>query len=137
MRALSRREFIRLAGQGLLAGSGILGVGILIRFLGYQAEPTQPAEFDLGSASDFPLGSRTNFPDIPALLVHTENGFMALSLICTHLGCTLEQKADLYSCPCHGSRFDESGKVLQGPATKGLTVLRVEVNALGHLILFV
>lgn len=137
MRAFTRHEFLKLTGQGLLAGSGLLGLGMLIRFLGYQAESPQPTEFDLGLATGFPVGSRTNLPDIPAVLIHTGTGFLALSLTCTHLGCTLEPEEDIYACPCHGSQFDESGNVLHGPATKGLTVLRVEINDQGHVVLFV
>ena len=46
----------------------------------------------------------------------------ALSPTCTHLGCrvnfnTAERSWD---CPCHGSRFDVEGRVLQGPAVKDL-----------------
>lgn len=137
MRTLSRRDFMKLTGQGILAASGILGLGILVRFLGYQSESPQPTEFDLGLASDYPVGSRTKLPDIPAVLVHTENGFMAMSLICTHLGCTLEPKADSFSCPCHGSQFDENGTVINGPAKNNLTFLQVEENDQGHVILFV
>ncbi len=137
MRDLSRRDFMKLTGQGLLAGSGILGLGIIIRFLGFQTEASRPSEFDLGLSSDYPVGSRTNLSEIPAVLVHTEEGFTALSLTCTHLGCTLEKKEDIYSCPCHGSKFDENGKVLHGPASKELTVLQVEENEQGHVILFV
>jgi len=136
MSAFSRRDFFKLAGQGLLAVSGILGLGTLIRFLGFQPESPHPTKLDLGLATDYPIGSRTSLPDVPAVLVHSDTGFTALSLTCTHLGCTLEQKTDNFSCPCHGSRFDVNGKVLHGPATKGLTVLRVEENDLGHVILF-
>lgn len=46
----------------------------------------------------------------------------AVSATCTHLGCqvsfnTAERSWD---CPCHGSRFDVDGHVLQGPAIKEL-----------------
>jgi Rieske Fe-S protein len=46
----------------------------------------------------------------------------AVSPTCTHLGCrvafnTAERSWD---CPCHGSRFDVDGRVLQGPAVKDL-----------------
>ncbi len=38
---------------------------------------------------------------------------------CPHLGCALHWNAEEHSwdCSCHGSRFDESGKVLDNPAT--------------------
>lgn len=44
----------------------------------------------------------------------------ALSLICTHLGCTVQVNPDGLTCPCHGSRFDLSGQVLSGPAPRAL-----------------
>ena len=136
MNTINRHEFIKLAGQGLLALSGILGFGMLVRFLGYQSEVDTQTEFDLGLASDYPVGTRTHFLNIPAVLIHNDTGFSALSLECTHLGCTLEQNKENYSCPCHGSHFDESGVVLQGPAVKGLAHLSVEQDDRGHLILF-
>lgn len=39
---------------------------------------------------------------------------------CTHLGCALEwnRQEHAWECPCHGSRFSESGKVLENPAQK-------------------
>ncbi len=45
-----------------------------------------------------------------------DSGFYALSLVCTHLGCTVTVTEDDLACPCHGSRFDRQGKVLKGPA---------------------
>ena len=58
------------------------------------------------------------------MAVHRDdNGELhAVSARCTHLGCyvawnTAERSWD---CPCHGSRFDADGRVIQGPATKDL-----------------
>lgn len=135
MSNFSRRDFLKLAGEGLLAASGILGLGIFTRFLGYQAEPPAQTEFDLGLASDYPVGSRTILPNVPAILVRSEIGFTALSMLCTHLGCTLEAKPDGFSCPCHGSHFDAAGKVIYGPAKKNLVSLRIEQDEQGHVIL--
>jgi len=132
----SRRDFLKLARAGSLWLSGALSLGGLFRFLDYEPNPAPQTEFDLGSADDYPLGSRTFLPDIPALLLHTESGFSALSLTCTHLGCTVEQTVDGFACPCHASRFDADGKVTHGPASQSLRALRVEVTETGNLVLY-
>ncbi len=52
-----------------------------------------------------------------------ENGVAYfVSTKCTHLGCQLEWNQDELSwdCPCHGSRFDYKGKIINNPALKNL-----------------
>lgn len=52
-----------------------------------------------------------------------DNGQLhAVSLRCTHLGCLVRFNAAerSWDCPCHGSRFDVDGAVLEGPATRPL-----------------
>lgn len=49
-----------------------------------------------------------------------ENEYIALSPICTHLGCRVRKARDGFDCPCHGSRYDLRGQVLNGPATRPL-----------------
>jgi Rieske Fe-S protein len=137
MKDFNRRDFLKLARDGFLWLSGVIALGGLFRFLDFDPNPAPQTEFDIGSADDYPLGSRTFLPDIPALLIHTESGFAALSLTCTHLGCTVEQTADGFTCPCHNSRFDADGMATHGPASKPLRQLRVEVTDGGDLKLFV
>ena len=136
MPELSRRDFLKLARDGFLYLSGALALGGLLRFLDFDPNPEAKTEFDLGHVSDYPLNSRTILSDPPAVLLHNDKGFSALSLVCTHLGCTLKNEVQGFACPCHGSRFDMNGNVLHGPATKHLQTLRVEVTDEDNLKLF-
>ena len=52
-----------------------------------------------------------------------ENGKeFIVSTKCSHLGCELHWNADelTWDCPCHGSRFDYKGKLIEGPANKDI-----------------
>jgi cytochrome b6-f complex iron-sulfur subunit len=135
MKKLSRRDFLKLATNSLLGLSGALSLGGLIRFLSYEMEPAPPSQYDLGSAGDYPQGSRTLLMHIPVVLIHNNDGYLAFSLVCTHLGCTVEQKDGEYECPCHGSKYDGKGHVTKGPSNMPLKRLRVEVNEPGNIIL--
>jgi len=135
MSDLSRRDFLKFITTALLTISGALGIGALFSFLNYQTEPAVKTEFDIGLKENYPIGSRSLIPDVPALLIHSQSGYSALSLVCTHLGCTVEQKDFGFGCPCHGSRYDANGKVLRGPAQKPLRSLHVEITPDQHLIL--
>ncbi|HTP09669.1 MAG TPA: Rieske 2Fe-2S domain-containing protein [Anaerolineae bacterium] len=110
-------------------------MGAVLRFLDYQNEPARRTEFDLGPVENYAPGSRTPITEAQAILLHTASGFIALSTTCPHLGCTVEDTAEGFICPCHNSRFDQAGTLLQGPATRSLTVLRVEQTTQGHLLL--
>lgn len=136
MKNISRRDFLKLSTNALLALSGLLGVGGLIRYLGYQSDPTPQSDFDIGPASKYPLLSRTVIAHIPAVVIHDKKGLRALSLVCSHLGCTIEERNFGFECPCHSSRYDLNGAVLKGPSTTDLRKLRVEESEDGHLHVF-
>lgn len=63
-----------------------------------------------------------------AVYVDERGGAHATSAICPHLGCYVRfNKAESsWDCPCHGSRFDIDGKVINGPSVQGLR--QVDVN---------
>lgn len=54
----------------------------------------------------------------------------AVSITCTHMGCTLKWNPaeTSWDCPCHGSRFTHAGDVIEGPATQPLASIPVEVG---------
>ncbi|MBD1906722.1 MULTISPECIES: FAD-dependent oxidoreductase [Cyanophyceae] len=56
----------------------------------------------------------------------TPQGNEAISLSCTHQGCTVGLADDgKFHCPCHGAVFDSEGRVIKGPATRDLSRFKV------------
>jgi glycine/D-amino acid oxidase-like deaminating enzyme/nitrite reductase/ring-hydroxylating ferredoxin subunit len=53
------------------------------------------------------------------------------SAVCPHLGCVVKwnNSESSWDCPCHGSRFDTDGNVLNGPARSGLKPVKISANA--------
>ncbi len=136
-KTLSRHRFLSWLVKGSLAGSALLGLGALGRFISFQSEQSPPSQYDLGPASDFPAGSRKPISAAHAIVIHNEQGISAFSLVCPHLGCQVNVNISGFACPCHGSRFQADGSLRNGPASRPLTALRVEVNLEDHLILYV
>ena len=76
--------------------------------------------------SDIPLRGALVYKQSRVVVVRRENEIYALSLVCTHLGCTVNVTAENLVCPCHGSVFDRDGNVLKGPSDKPLERLKTE-----------
>lgn len=60
-----------------------------------------------------------------ALYKSPEGALNALSPVCTHAGCIVawNDAEKSWDCPCHGGRYDSSGKVLTGPPQKDLKAI--------------
>jgi len=56
------------------------------------------------------------------IVVNTGSGYIALSSVCTHQGCTVgyEPTSGNILCPCHGSQFTKTGSIVNGPAATPL-----------------
>jgi glycine/D-amino acid oxidase-like deaminating enzyme/nitrite reductase/ring-hydroxylating ferredoxin subunit len=109
----------RISPRGLPALARI-GTGVGLDLVGDRLAPGQA-----GSALEVPPGEtrvirsgteRTGVYRDPDGVVH------AVSVRCTHLGCLVRFNAaeTSWDCPCHGSRFDVTGAVLEGPAVHPL-----------------
>jgi glycine/D-amino acid oxidase-like deaminating enzyme/nitrite reductase/ring-hydroxylating ferredoxin subunit len=61
---------------------------------------------------------------------HEDGSLSAVSPRCTHLGCIVHfnDAERTWDCPCHGSRFDLDGHVIDGPASDDLDVVRLGVD---------
>ncbi|HAA33126.1 MAG TPA: UDP-galactopyranose mutase [Cyanobacteria bacterium UBA8553] len=54
----------------------------------------------------------------------------AISLTCTHQGCTVQRQVDgKFLCPCHGALYDAKGQVLAGPAKRDLPRFKIAQRA--------
>ncbi len=58
----------------------------------------------------------------------TDTVYLALSKLCTHSNCTVTYNSSSKDipCPCHGSKFNTDGAVLNGPATSALKKYNVK-----------
>jgi thiosulfate dehydrogenase [quinone] large subunit len=100
-----------------------------------------PSGTAVGAASSVPVGGSAAFTDPasgdPALVIQqTADDFVAFDAVCPHAGCTVayQASAKIIACPCHGSEFNpRSGAVVQGPATTGLTSIKIIKGANGSL----
>ncbi len=72
----------------------------------------------------------------PLYVLALEGGqFAVLSPICTHLQCTVNVDGAQLLCPCHGSTYDRTGRVLRGPAERPLRRYLSTVTADGELVI--
>lgn len=68
------------------------------------------------------------------IFVLVEGGeLIALSPVCTHRGCQVDLEGPRLVCPCHGSTYERTGRLVRGPAERGLTRYPVEVGSDGVL----
>lgn len=118
----SRRTFLRQIVY-LLAG-----IGLLVRYL----IPTREVAGEILRVPlvEIPSRGALVYQQSRVALVREAGGVVALSLACTHLGCTLNVTPDELVCPCHGSRFDHTGRVIEGPASRSLK--RFVVNSIDN-----
>ena len=64
------------------------------------------------------------------LVANINGSFVALSSVCTHSGCSDSWSFgnNRFTCTCHNSIFDATGKVIQGPASSPLPLYTATVN---------
>ncbi len=114
----SRRRFLK--------GVTLLGAWSLLvwRFL-VPGDETHKKPLMKIKKSEVPPRGALVYRESRVAVIRREEEIYALSLVCTHLGCTVNVTPQNLVCPCHGSVFDREGAVLKGPSDKPLRRLEV------------
>ncbi len=132
-RTLDRRGFFWVGCASIAAAS----VGFLVstfRFLVPNVLYEPPSRFSVGPPAQFPPQTATFLADNRLFIFNGADGFYAVSSICTHLGCNVKRTSWGFECPCHGSRFDENGRVIRGPAPAPLNWFALTLSPRGDLV---
>ncbi len=144
---VTRRDFMRIAISSI---GGIIGLAWAVPAVVYVIQPalkTGQGEgwLLLGSTSKIEIGVPTLFKvkiqrqtgwvtneEELSVYILTNDGreFIAMSNICTHLGCRIRWIAekDNFFCPCHNGVFDKEGNVIGGPPPRPLDRFKTKVE---------
>jgi menaquinol-cytochrome c reductase iron-sulfur subunit len=144
---VSRRNFLTAAtgAIGALIG-GALSIPAVAYVVGPALQRNETQNWiRIGAASKVELGTPTLFKatvtnqtgwivneEEISIYIYTENGrdFIALSNICTHLGCRVRwiEDQEQFFCPCHNAVFNREGEVLDGPPPKPLNRYELKIE---------
>jgi len=120
---MTRREFLSWVVMG---GSLTLSYGLLaafgVRYL-YPTGKSKKNELFVTTLGELTGNQPLTWtaPDGQKVIINkTDDGLMALSNICPHLGCKVhwEDVNQRFFCPCHSGAFDKNGIATEGPPKK-------------------
>ncbi len=144
---LSRHDFMRAAIWGI---GGLIGIGFGVSAVAYLVGPALANQqtqtwVRLGPTAKVELGTPTLFTftlqtqtgwissneEVSVYILSTDGReYVAMSNICTHLGCHIRwiDEQQKFFCPCHNGVFDINGQVVSGPPPRPLDRYDVKVE---------
>lgn len=134
---ITRRYFLELVGGGSILTAAAGSVILTGQFLSPNVLLEPSLRFKAGSVENYPPDSITFNKEQKVFVMRAQEGyFYALSAVCTHLGCIANWKSEdnVIACPCHGSKFDKEGKVIDGPAPRPLPRFAMILDEQGMLV---
>lgn len=116
---LRRRQFLKIL---------LLPAVLFLSAIGCKSNPKlQQSSLALASVSQLKEGF--NIFNLERVVVVLEGTTVrAMSLVCSHQECLLKPNDSGLVCPCHGSRFNQLGEVLKGPAERALTHFKLSIK---------
>jgi cytochrome b6-f complex iron-sulfur subunit len=128
----SRRDFMKTAWKGLGIIAGLELTGLTLHYLVDRKDNNANKKmFEAGPVSQFPINSVTPFRNGHFYLVRLkDSGFIAMSIKCSHLGCSVmwDEKKSEFVCPCHSSKFNLAGEVIKPPAPRPLDSYEIQIK---------
>lgn len=131
--AVSRRDFLGLASLGVALMSGLSMLAGIFRMSKPNVRYEEATKFKIGKAENFPVGTVKKLEEKGVFIFANDDGLHAISSVCTHLGCIVAISETGFQCPCHGSKYDENGKVVGGPAPRNLAWIEISRNVDGNI----
>jgi cytochrome b6-f complex iron-sulfur subunit len=132
---IGRRDFLNEAILGSLGIATVGALAVTYRYLSPNVLFEPSMTFRAGNPDLYPVNSVTYIQDQQVYIVRLDQGFYAISAVCTHLGCITQWKpeAEMIACPCHGSKFKIDGTKIAGPAPRPLPHFALKLTADGEL----
>jgi len=125
---MPRRDFLGLAALWAMASSLVFATIGMLRLPRAAVIPAPSKKFKVTLPESLADGQPYFPPGRNVAVFRDAGGVWALSRVCTHLGCIVNEKPNGFSCPCHGSQFTADGSVEKGPAPKALPWLAVKLE---------
>lgn len=134
---ITRRYFLEAIGGGAIGIAAAGSLALTAQFLSPNVLREPSLRFKAGPTENFPPDTVTLNKEQKVFIVRAREGyFYAVSAVCTHLGCIANWKSEegIIACPCHGSKFDRGGNVLEGPAPRPLPRFAMTLDEQGQLV---
>jgi len=131
MENCARRKFLGVLLGGMATASAITVAYPLYRYLSPLPEKSDAGKVTLAE-NDVKEGDAKFFQyagSAAVVLKSKDGSLIALSAVCTHLGCIVQWQKEKqeFICPCHAGHYSSEGIVLSGPPPKPLQKLPVIV----------
>lgn len=132
MQSTTRRKFLGLCLGGLAAAGAAAGAYPVFSYLAPRTGDDTGAKVTFPETEIPPGGAKFfDFRGTTGVVIRKQSGeLVALSAVCTHLGCIVQWENDKqdFLCPCHAGRFTPDGAVISGPPPKPLDKLAVSAD---------